>query len=178
MGKAFIFFFLLFSCFLSAQKMEWSNYRKLNWSNFKAPQNFKSSADNSAAYTYCGISYHVTKSSLPNGNVTVRVAAIFFEEKSWKKNENPGDYLLKHEQLHFDIAEVFARKIRKMVKEKIRNSQDFDRYFQKEYQSIYSEYQQFQNAYDRDTKHSIIPEKQEAYNRMVSQMLWELSDYQ
>lgn len=178
MGKYLFPLLFLFTSLFSAQKIEWSPNQKLEWNNFKAPKNYKSPTDNSAAYTYCGISYNVTKSSLPQGKVSIKVKSVFYEDKSWKKTENPGDYLLKHEQLHFDIAELFARKIRKMVEEKIKNSADFDRYFRKEYDVLYREYQNFQTAYDKDTRNSIIPEKQEAYNRMVYQMLWELSDYQ
>ncbi len=179
MGKCWIFFLILISSLFHAQKIEWSAQKKLSWDNFKAAKNFRSGNDHSAAaYSYCGISYNVTKSSLPEGAATVTVKAIFLEDKSWKKSVNPGIYLLKHEQLHFDIAEVFARKIRKMVNEKIKTTSDFDRDFKREYNTIFKAYQIFQTAYDQDTKNSIIPEKQEAYNRMVAEMLHELSDYQ
>ncbi len=178
MAKSWLLIFFWGTSFFCAQRIEWNAQEKLTWDQFRAPKNLKSKNDNSAAYSYCGISYNVTKSSLNDGEAQVTVKAIFLEDKSWKKTADPGAYLLQHEQLHFDIAEVFARKMRKMIRKKIKTSKDFDRYFKSEYHAIFKSYQAFQSVYDQDTKNSIIPIKQQAYNRKVAQMLQDLSDYQ
>jgi hypothetical protein len=46
----------------------------------------------------------------------------FQRRKSWKDVKKINDYILLHEQKHFDIAELFVRKFRKAVAEKIRTS--------------------------------------------------------
>lgn len=173
-----VVFCFLCTLVLRAQKIEYHPQQKLTWDNFKAPKNYKSLSDKSAAYTFCGISYEVTKSGNPKGKAEVKVKAFFVEDKSWKKMPNPGNYLLQHEQLHFDIAEIFARKIRKMVTEKIKTTEDFDRYFKTEYNQLFQEYSDFQTTYDRETQNSINHEKQEFYHQKVAQMLRDLEDYQ
>lgn len=162
--------------FVSAQKIIWTQ-NKLHWNNFKAKENNSVSNKNTVAFAYCGISHNVTKSSDLNGNISISVKAVFYEDKSWKKNENPGDYILNHEQQHFNIAEVYARKIRKMVNLNIKKSLDYINIFKPLYNNIYQEYLEFQKKYDLETENSTKTEKQEEYNLMVQKMLEELKEY-
>ncbi len=46
------------------------------------------------------------------------MVAFFDRQRSWVKNEAKLDYVLRHEQGHFDIFEVYTRKIRKALSEK------------------------------------------------------------
>ena len=158
-----------------AQQLEWSN-KKLTWDDFKGPVSNKNSFDTSFAST--GISYNMTYDPYPGNGIHVNVTAILDEDKSWKKPEVSEEYQLNHEQLHFDIAEIYARKVRQMVEEKIKTAHDFEMYFKKEYQVIFDEYQAFQQKYDKETGHSLNKEKQEEYNYIVSKMLTDLKAYQ
>ena len=54
--------------------------------------------------THLGFSYNVV-----NGKVTYKIDCRFEKSKSWGLVKN--DWILKHEQGHFDIAEIFAQKI-------------------------------------------------------------------
>lgn len=173
---------IIFSCLaillgnsLLSQKIAWQQERKLTWEDFKAVRNV--AGTKTAAFAYTGISHTVTRSSNPDSYIKIDVETVFDPSQSWKKNENPGSYILQHEQLHFDIAEVFTRKIRKMVAEKVKKSGDYDRIFKKEYQTIYQQYRNFQEAYDRDTEHSVNRIKQDEYTARVIAMLQELKQY-
>ena len=61
--------------------------------------------------------------------------------------------LLKHEQLHFDIAELFARKIRRKFKE-IQNNREarFSIYWES-YNVIWKECRELQKRFDSETNH-------------------------
>ncbi|UEQ77034.1 DUF922 domain-containing protein [Chryseobacterium arthrosphaerae] len=173
-----IFIFCLFSVQMAfSQKIMWQEEQKLVWDNFKSPVNRKNNPD-VAAYTNCGWEFSVVKSSNPKSPLTIKIQAIFNEDKSWKDVKKINDYILLHEQKHFDIAELFVRKFRKAVAEKISTSGDYNKYFKTIYNAISIDYKNFQISYDRDTRHGMDKEKQAEYNAAISQELDNLKSYQ
>lgn len=162
---------------LFGQKIIWQEGQKLIWDNFKSPVNRKSNPD-VAAYTNCGWEFSVVKSSNPKSPVTIHIQTLFNEDKSWKDVKKINDYILLHEQTHFDIAELFVRKFRKMVAEKIITSGDYNKYFKTIYNGISNEYKNFQMVYDRDTRHGMNKEKQAEYNAVIAEELHQLKSYQ
>ena len=108
--------FLFFSIgFLSSfQQMEdnriyWSDSVELKWINFKGKPSVK--ADLSIdAVSKVAIHY---SASTDNDTASVIVNAIFYQSLSWKKNDFPSRDLLNHEQGHFNLTEISARKYRK-----------------------------------------------------------------
>ncbi|MDM1555281.1 MULTISPECIES: DUF922 domain-containing protein [Chryseobacterium] len=175
--KLTLVFCLLAAHGIFGQKIIWQEEQKLAWDNFKSPVNRRNNPD-FAAYTNCGWEYSVVKSSNPKSSVKIEIKTIFNEDKSWKDVKKINDYILLHEQKHFDIAELFVRKFRKTIAEKIRNSGDYDRLFKSIYNTISNEYKNFQIAYDKDTRHGMNEEKQAAYNLAISQELENLKSYQ
>ncbi|MEE6126530.1 DUF922 domain-containing protein [Chryseobacterium arthrosphaerae] len=172
------FIFCLFSVQMAfSQKIMWQEEQKLVWDNFKSPVNRKNNPD-VAAYTNCGWEFSVVKSSNPKSPVTIKIQAIFNEDKSWKDVKKINDYILLHEQKHFDIAELFVRKFRKAVAEKISTSGDYNKYFKTIYNAISIDYKNFQISYDKDTRHGMDKEKQAEYNAAISQELDNLKSYQ
>ncbi|WP_228435851.1 DUF922 domain-containing protein [Chryseobacterium pennipullorum] len=162
---------------LPGQKIIWKEGQKLIWDNFKSPVNRKENPD-VIAYTHCGWEYSVVKSSNPKSPVTIEMKTTFNEDKSWKDVKRINDYILLHEQKHFDIAELFVRKFRKAFAENITNSGDYDKKFKNIYNRIASEYQKFQISYDRDTRHGMNKEKQAEYNAAIAEELDNLKSYQ
>ncbi|WES98568.1 DUF922 domain-containing protein [Chryseobacterium arthrosphaerae] len=172
------FIFCLFSLQMAfSQKIIWQEEQKLVWDNFKSPVNRKNNPD-VAAYTNCGWEFSVVKSNNPKSPVTIKIQAVFNENKSWKDVKKINDYILLHEQKHFDIAELFVRKFRKAVAEKISTSGDYNKYFKTIYNGISVDYKNFQISYDRDTRHGMDKEKQAEYNAAISQELDNLKSYQ
>ncbi|NMR32775.1 DUF922 domain-containing protein [Chryseobacterium aquaticum] len=161
---------------LWSQRIEWKEDRKLVWSNFKSNKNNQHGKD-IVAYTHCGWVYSVVKSSNPKGGAKVNIETIFNEDKSWKDDTRITDYVLNHEQKHFDIAEIYARKIRKEIISKIKTSGDYDRNFQTIYSRILKDYRNFQALYDGVTEHGMNKEKQSEYNAIISNELELLKDY-
>ncbi|KFE98967.1 DUF922 domain-containing protein [Chryseobacterium luteum] len=168
-------FFLLANA-LFGQKIIWQEDRKLVWDNFKSPVNRKNSPD-VAAYTHCGWEYSVVKSTNPKSPVKIEIKAIFNEDRSWKDVKKISDYILLHEQKHFDIAELFVRKFRKEIEEKIKTSGDYNKNFKAVYNKISNDYKKFQMSYDRITEHGMNKEKQAEYNAIITEELDNLKSY-
>nr|WP_314490493.1 DUF922 domain-containing protein [uncultured Chryseobacterium sp.] len=168
--------FILFSGSVWSQRIEWKEDRKLIWNNFKSKINNQRGKD-IVAYTHCGWVYSVVKSSNPKGAAKVDIKTIFNEDQSWKDDKRINDYVLNHEQKHFDIAEIYARRIRKEIIEKIKTTGDYDRYFQTVYNRILKDYKNFQALYDGVTEHGMNKEKQAEYDALISEELEQLKNY-
>lgn len=162
---------------LFAQKIKWEEDKKLSWSNFKSNIN-RQRGNNVVAYTNCGWVYSVVKSTNPKSPVKIKVETFFNEDKSWKDVKQINDYVLNHEQKHFDIAEVFARKLRKEVADNIQTSGDYNKKFQGIYNRILKEYTEFQMSYDKETEHGMNKDRQAEYNALISEELENLKSYQ
>lgn len=166
----------LISNVLFGQKIYWSENVKLKWSNFKSKVN-NQHGENVVAYTNCGWVYSYIRSSNPKVPIKIKIETVFNEDKSWKDVKRINDYVLLHEQKHFDVAEIFSRKLRKEVAEKIKSNSDFDKYFKEIYARILKEYQNFQKAYDGETKNGMVEEKQSEYNRIIAVELENYKSY-
>jgi len=161
---------------LFGQKIIWQEDRKLVWDDFKSPVNRKNNPD-VAAYTHCGWEYSVVKSTNPKSPVKIEITSIFNVDRSWKDNKRMNDYILLHEQKHFDIAELFARRFRKEVEERIKTSGDYDKNFKTLYQKISNDYKNFQISYDKITEHGMNKEKQAEYNALIAEEIDHLKSY-
>lgn len=174
--KFFLIVCLLVFSTLSAQKINWSENEKLVWDNFQSKRN-NLGGSTVVAYTHCGWEFSAITSSDPKVPVKIDIQTIFNEDKSWKDVKRINDYVLVHEQKHFDIAEIHARKLRKEVSEKIKTSADYHKFFKTIYAKISSEYKSFQATYDRITEHGMNKEKQAEYNALISEELEKLKNY-
>lgn len=169
-------FCILISIQLFSQKIIWKEDQKLTWNDFKSPINRKGNKD-VVAYTHCGWEYSVVTSSNPASPIKIEIETIFNKDKSWKDVKRINDYVLLHEQKHFDIAEIYARMLRKEVQENIKTSGDYNKSFKAIYNRISNEYRDFQIAYDRDTQNGMDKEKQAQYNTSITEMLATLNSY-
>ncbi|PWL37525.1 DUF922 domain-containing protein [Flagellimonas aquimarina] len=166
---------LLFFCFLGcAQEIEegvlWNSGKRLTWSDFrgKVPP-----AAVPAATTASGISYKYSANLIHHEvDLDFEVSAFFYPNESWYKPEICDDLILSHEQLHFDISELFARKMR----DKLRRTSFSDNVkaeIRKIYKEILKELEDFQDFYDWETSFSRNAEKQLEWNKKIKEALQE-----
>lgn len=95
----------------------WSENRKLTWSDFKGKPD-KNSAG--SASTACKIEIRPVNVLVDEkGNIQnykpLKAVALFFPDLSWVKKKKT--HLLLHEQLHFDIVELYSRKLNRKFAE-------------------------------------------------------------
>jgi hypothetical protein len=151
--------FLVFICSISSAFCQesfitWNDKKPLQWLDFAGPVKDSSTFD---AESFAEVKFSYTFNSLNDFKFDVN--ATFNKNTSWYKKETQSLSLLKHEQLHFDIAELFAKKLKA----------DFDNHvytvnFKNEIAEIFDrkrvQYHLMQEKYDEETSHSLNAEKQ------------------
>jgi uncharacterized protein DUF922 len=160
--------FPLFS-FTGKEFIDWNTDRKLTWDDFKAAPDMNS---RNAALTASAIQFNFTY----DGQLKYSITCQFNKNKSWGKVKT--DYILSHEQGHFDITEIFARTLNKSLKEyTIDNIKTLSRDLNKIYENTMHQLNKMQNTYDNETNFSINKEKQEEWLVKISKELKELNAY-
>ncbi len=148
----------------------WKADRRLIWSDFQAkPVDFASEVAMTASSVE--FSYYTKRSQ-----INWSVSAKYFPKLSWSKKELQSDYILKHEQLHFDITELYARLLRKRLKENILSVSDVFK-IKSITKNIMKEWEEEENDYDRETKHSTDAQKQQEWNFNLQQRLDALKEF-
>ena len=178
--KAFYLLLLLplFLCVFGYQsnnetdKIYWNNSRKLTWEDFKGIPILESPH---GAGTACGLDY---KNELRNDSVVFFAKCFFQIKESWVKEKDKTDKLLAHEQLHFDIAEIFARKFRKELSKYSHSKKNVNALFK----SMASKYGKqkgiMQCQYDKETKNSQMESKQIEWEIKIEKELKELKEFE
>lgn len=150
------------------ETIEWRPDYKLTWDDFKgqAPSN-----DRAAATTASGISYQFSTSGTRNEiKLDFKVSTFFYPNKSWYQPSLCDSLILSHEQLHFDISELYARKMRKRL-----TAGSFTQNVKAEvriiYKEILEELEEFQDLYDDQTNFSRDIEQQLIWNKKIEESL-------
>lgn len=149
--------------------IQWSNLRRLNWSDFMAvpPEHAYN-----AALTCSSIEMRFTY----NGELLDYVISCNFEKsRSWGRIKN--DYILAHEQGHFDIAEAYARRLHKAIKNYPINEKTLGRDMNALYKKTMDDLQQMQKQYDDETDHSRNVPQQKLWLVRIGKMLDVLPSY-
>ena len=88
--------------------------------------------------------------------------------RSWKRIEQPSDYLLNHELGHFNLTEIYRRLAMDSIKSlplfKIHNIDSIVSHFS-------SKKAELQKIYDKETDHSLIKESQKEWDKSISEKL-------
>ena len=130
----------------NAQMIPWMTEKRLAWEDFLCEPKRGTDAVASTS-TSLGIAYQLT-----DGELKYRINCSFNKEKSWGLLKT--DYILAHEQAHFDITEIFARRLNEALQNYQFNKRTFKKDIGHIYQSIVDEKEAFQKLYDGETDHS------------------------
>ncbi|HWY10640.1 MAG TPA: hypothetical protein VN026_04900 [Bacteroidia bacterium] len=149
----------------------WDENRLLTWDDFRG----KPQRRFAAASTH----YDMYKTTEEKGKaVEVKVEAVFLCNKSWKKLSWCSPSVLAHEQKHFDIDELYARKLRKLIKEgKYSSFENLKTVSDSLYNVIDKEMDVYQDKYDDETDGSMNGEKQREWMKKITAEIEELSAY-
>jgi hypothetical protein len=150
--------------------IEWQQNRKLTWSDFKGPAHNW----NVAAVTYCGIKIEPVNFNKTNGKATYKITTYFITDSSFYFKNKADTFVLSHEQAHFDIAELYARRMRAVLADKgvivFKEANTI-------YQRFYKEYLNFQQKYETKTKHGTNLPEQKKWEELIAAELNKLSKF-
>jgi hypothetical protein len=144
-------------------KIEWSAERKLTWDDFKGvPDRVK--YPNALALTNSGFGYESGANVFKDGKIFIQ--SVFNTNESWVLDEGRNDYVLRHEQIHFDITEIYSRKLRKALADAKITSNTVDK-AQPFFERIFREMERRQTRYDQETQRGDKKETQEHWEAVV-----------
>jgi len=148
----------------------WVASRKLTWADFKSRPDNNST---NAALTSSKIIFKYSYDSDKGFNYTI--GCLFEKNGSWGRVKT--DYILSHEQGHFDIAEIYARKLNKIIKAYSFNAATAQKEVPAIYEKIMKELAAMQNQYDSETDFSRDREQQTAWSEKINRELYKLGEF-
>jgi hypothetical protein len=150
----------------------WNDGRVLTWEDFQGDPRYD--YHNISALTSSGIVHY---RGCENGQIIYQVRAYFETKESWYKQEAHNNYILAHEQVHFDITELYARKLRKAL-----DARKFACGEEAEFEAFVDNFLQGwenkQSTYDIITRHSLDKDKQLEWAYKIAGELSLLEDFE
>jgi hypothetical protein len=154
---------------INLASLAWNEFYKLSWKDFKGQP-----AENAAGDAGTVVQIKA-KPFMVKDKVEYDVQTFFDREKSWKRAEAPE--LLAHEQLHFDLAELYARKIRQKVAELQKAGVNELKAYNLEVQKLLSESNEADMKYDIETLHGTLDKKQAVWAASIKTELAQLKQF-
>lgn len=179
LGGAYPVFFLLVSFMLwpvsvpgqqeaVSEGLEWEEGRRLTWDDYTLKV-FKNQKGQLAITSV----RHSVKGFKTDGVPDFAVKVLFIPVDSWTTDKEDLA-LLAHEQLHFDIGELFRRKIEKRINSLRKQGEKQKAIYRYVIRKELSEFRKFSKDYDIATKHGRLKAEQEKWQKDVWEQLQRL----
>jgi hypothetical protein len=154
------FLLLVFTASQKDNVIPWNASRKLTWDDFKGRPDAGST---NAALTSSSINIDFGYSEQ---GLEYAIRCSFDKNKSWVRIRNNG--VLAHEQGHFDLAELYARKLSKAMKEYKFNAKTVSGDVNRIYETMMKAHHEAQYIYDTETDYSRNKVKQEEWLQKIN----------
>jgi len=155
----------------------WQPETKLNWDDFLAEAPNRNSF---AAFTYTLINMEYS-ATITEGKVipSFKIYAAFNRRRSWVKNQKEArtPEILAHEQAHFDISEITARRLRKALLTETYSRKSLEQKINSIYQVTVQAGDEMQALYDQESDHGLNKAQQLKWSNRVKNELSELANY-
>jgi hypothetical protein len=151
------------------EHIPWSYDRMLKWEDFLC-EPVRNSDAVALTSTTLGITFKYN-----SGRFVYNINCSFSKKKSWGLLRTP--YILAHEQAHFDISEIYARKLHQEMRNYRPNFSTLKKDVSAIYERVIQEEKAFQEWYDGETSHSRKKGKQEEWLGKIDQLLEETEPY-
>ena len=143
-------FLVLFSSNSDSTKIiYWDKNHRLEWTDFEGAPAYQ--YESISALTSSGIVHYT---GCKDGQLIYKIQAYFEKDNSWVKEEARTNHHLAHEQIHFDITELSARKLRKALAKrtfKCGEEPEFENFIK----AFLEQWQLEQRAFDMMSRHSL-----------------------
>ena len=149
----------------------WSQDQQLSWNDFQGSPQYQ--YEDISAITSSGIVHY---KGCKDGVINFKVRAYFEKTESWVKAEALTAHHLEHEQIHFDITELYARKLRKLLSERQFQCGE-EAEFETFVAAFLDNWEVEQRAYDIHTHHSMNKEEQKEWYYKIAMELNLLDDF-
>lgn len=153
----------------NSDTIRWKSDYKLKWTDFQGKPD---PASNFSAQSNCMFSYK-SKIEYKSGimKMSLFLYPCFTKKASWVVEQNQQEGLLNHEQLHFDICELYIRKLRKQISGMSLGILDPGSQIRTAFEQAWQDYQSAQSLYDDETRHGLIEEQQKRWETSILEQL-------
>ena len=147
----------------------------LEWDHFRESER-PDEAEGMAAASFCEIRLEFR--NVPLREPYIRVIPVFLPQRSWVAGDRRRPELLRHEQGHFDLCEIQARRLRRSLDSLVSESSRAEiGQARKLFEYHLEQYKRHGQEYDRDTDHGVILEEQYKWDRRIEQQLDSLEEF-
>lgn len=156
--------------------LAWISGERLTWADFRGEPVATSTA---AAVTTYALAWETA--CTPDG-FSFRVTSVFLPEQSWVRATTLDRFeasqrTLGHEQTHFDISEIHARRIRQALSRLSTPCALTETQLGEIVAPIVQADQEMQERYDRETAHGVLILQQATWNDDIGRRLRDLERY-
>lgn len=152
------------------KEIVWQPTRRLRQADFKANvanRPFEAATNSTIRYQYAG--------QLFKSTVQFTIETVFDCQNSYFKGTRDPILTLAHEQGHFDITEIYARRLTKTFQEQVANTKELEAKQNAIYHQVMTEAQTMQDKYDSEVYAD--RSKQPAWLATIAQQLADLQPY-
>lgn len=171
-----ILFLLPYFIYISnSTEIKWNESTPLVWGDFSGEID---SASEFHAWTWSGFKYSYTWDIADGGPIVECTAYGFFDPaQSWVKKKKKSDELLKHEQGHFNISELYSRIFEERIS--LHNfSYEVEQDIDTIYKATFQELLDMQIKYDLETEHYKNKEEQLRWENWIKSELKRLKEFE
>jgi hypothetical protein len=176
----------------NAEPIEWSAARPLSWDDFvgHVPRGIDerrvAATNASLVWSYKYI-VEWSRDACAFRITSIDSAALFNPDGSWVRPGHRTDSVLRHEQGHFDIAQLHKLRFETETREFLggqrscsgRNERQVTRSAEREiarlvgtiYEDVWAQYRREQEVYDRETSHGINSSSQAEWTKNIASLL-------
>ncbi len=147
----------------------WDEARPISWTDYPVLEGYT----NSVALTAVT---HSVRGSISKGKPKFEVYVLFKIEDSWT-SDTTDLTLFAHEKLHFDIAEMYGRMLRKQIEEMGKNGEKDLSKYRKAIKYLLAEFKRKSSEYDQETAHGAVQNERDRWQIFVSSELQRLHEY-
>lgn len=143
--------------------------RPLTWSDFKSKYR---RSNKYAAMVMPNIAYDQDE-KIEAGIIHVTLTLKTFLAKSdcWLGVSYKDDYMLNHEQRHFDVAKIITEQFRQQIQKAKVNPDTYEAVINMQYLESYRDMNKMQKAYDTETAHGLNRAAQQNWNKRLDDLL-------
>jgi hypothetical protein len=151
----------------TATEFQWHEHSRLSWEDFKGPVGAED--DQTAAATHCGMGFKTVSGA--DGKQEIVVYNKFYVNKSWVRSDAKLQEILDHEQGHFDLCELYTRKLRQRLSNVDLDSHSARQVLYRIYTEVNAEYERRQQRYEDETTHGINTPVQKRWTNNIANEL-------
>lgn len=143
-----------------------NNYR-LKWKDFRGPEEEGFESFDAVSYVGFRLGY---KGTARQDSLRIVVEAFFNPQRSWHDGDTTA-YLLQHEQVHFDITELYTRKLKQKLQSATLTYKTYQQTIKDLEKSVRAEMNTTDSVYDAATNGSLNKTEQALWNTNIAKDL-------